>query len=390
MPTRPTNDIRRLGAIFAVSMLGAIGARVALNRAAAKHNSEQLLNWEQARRIAVSLADNQPVRDRAHHEAQYAAMVARSEPLLAEFMGASLPEPISRILVVDRAGWLDANITSFGRLFQPIENLYARARSQTPLSPVAAYLNSQFAAAQLGGLLGVMARRVLGQYDLSLFSPDPQQRGALYFVEPNIERIVQTLGVDGEQFRLWITIHETTHVFQFEAFPWIRPYFHELTQQLIEGMVDQSGQIGEGIQRLFEKLINREPLDGGWMQVLLNPEQRALFDRMQALMSVVEGYSNFTMNAIGAQLLPNFAQIEQKLNDRRLNRPLFEVLFNRITGMDLKLAQYQQGEAFVKAVVAARDRDFANRVWARADNLPTIQEIREPLRWVARMEQDHR
>jgi uncharacterized protein (DUF2342 family) len=92
------------------------------------------------------------------------------------------------------------------------------------------------------------------------------------------------------------------------------------------------------------------------------------------------------MNAIGGQLLPGFTLIEQRIKQRQQNRPLIEELFNRITGMDLKLAQYQQGEAFVNAVVAERGIAFMNRVWERAEHLPTMDEIRNPQRWIARMD----
>ena len=55
-------------------------------------------------------------------------------------------------------------------------------------------------------------------------------------------------------------------------------------------------------------------------------------------MSVVEGYSNHIMNVIGGQLLPSYQQIEARVRQRQLRRPLIEEAFNRLTGMDLKLA----------------------------------------------------
>lgn len=119
---------------------------------------------------------------------------------------------------------------------------------------------------------------------------------------------------------------------------------------------------------------------------MLTPQQRAIFDQLQALMSLVEGYSNHIMNAIGRQLLPSFEQIEQRVAQRQKTRTLLEQVFNRVTGMDLKLAQYQQGEAFVNAIVSARGIEFAGRVWERAENLPTLEEIRNPQRWLARMD----
>jgi uncharacterized protein (DUF2342 family) len=91
------------------------------------------------------------------------------------------------------------------------------------------------------------------------------------------------------------------------------------------------------------------------------------------------------MNAIGQRLLPNHARIEHQVAARRLNRPLVDDMVNRVTGMDLKLAQYQQGQAFIDAVVAARGIACANLVWRSAADLPTTDEIREPARWIARI-----
>ena len=120
---------------------------------------------------------------------------------------------------------------------------------------------------------------------------------------------------------------------------------------------------------------------------MLTPDQRVLFDKIQALMSIVEGYGNHIMNAVGRQLLPSFDQIEHRVAERQSKKTLFEQIFNRVTGMDLKLAQYQQGEAFIDAIVQKRGVSFAHRVWERRENLPTMEEIRSPDSWIARIEQ---
>jgi len=119
---------------------------------------------------------------------------------------------------------------------------------------------------------------------------------------------------------------------------------------------------------------------------MLTPEQRRIFEQLQALMSLVEGYGNHVMNAVGRRLLPSFEQIEQRVAQRQANKTVLEVLINRITGMDLKLIQYQQGEAFVNAVTQTRGVAFAARVWERPENLPTLEEIRDPGAWIRRMD----
>jgi len=92
------------------------------------------------------------------------------------------------------------------------------------------------------------------------------------------------------------------------------------------------------------------------------------------------------MNAVGRRLLPSFSQIEQRVAQRQKQRTMLDLMIFRLTGLDLKLAQYQQGEAFVNAVVAARGIQFASRVWERPENLPTMDEIRAPAQWIMRMD----
>ena len=76
---------------------------------------------------------------------------------------------------------------------------------------------------QLGFLLGFMGQRVLGQYDLALLSAEATP-GRLLFVEENIRQTAERLDVPLGPFRTWIALHETTHAFEFEAHPWLRPY----------------------------------------------------------------------------------------------------------------------------------------------------------------------
>ena len=208
-------------------------------------------------------------------------------------------------------------------------------------------VNRKVIGAQMGLLLGFMAQRVLGQYDLSLLSPDPSLRGTLYFVEPNIARVQQQLGLSDEDFRLWIALHETTHVFQFEAFPWVRPYFNDLLRGFLGQVSDQLSGLGIDFGQIVNRVLGGKGTTGDqhWIETMLTPQQRALFDKMQALMSLVEGYSNHVMNAIGERLLPSFQSIEQRIEQRQKNRSLLEELFNRITGMDLEAGAVPPGRS---------------------------------------------
>ncbi len=57
----------------------------------------------------------------------------------------------------------------------------------------------------------------------------------------------------------------------------------------------------------------------------------------------------------------------------------------QLIGMDAKLRQYEQGERFIEAVETIGGPGLLARVWEAPDRLPTLDEIRDPSAWVARM-----
>jgi putative hydrolase len=109
-----------------------------------------------------------------------------------------------------------------------------------------------------------------------------------------------------------------------------------------------------------------------------------LFSKLQALMSIIEGYSNYIMNAVGERLLPSYHMIKDRIEQRANNRSQIEKLFIKITGLALKMEQYRLGETFINEVVASRGIETANRIWEGPEFLPTLEELRNPQDWIAR------
>jgi putative hydrolase len=103
-------------------------------------------------------------------------------------------------------------------------------------------------------------------------------------------------------------------------------------------------------------------------------------------MSLLEGYSNHVMNAAGARILPNFVEIHDRFERRGERRGAVERAIMKLTGLDLKMEQYAAGERFADAVITQRDRAFLNRVWTGPEMLPSLDEIRAPETWIARIE----
>jgi coenzyme F420 biosynthesis associated uncharacterized protein len=278
----------------------------------------------------------------------------------------------------------------FQRMFEPIQELDSPVNGKGTAGRVMSNVNQSILSYEIGLLLGYLARRVLGQYDLALLGREPVETGGkLYYVEPNIRGVEAKLGLPKDDFRMWLALHETTHAFEFEAHPWVREHFNSLLERYMAFMKQDAEYLKQGLQGLkvfADRVRNRSESQGSWIEALMNDEQRALFNEMQAMMCVVEGYSNHVMNAVGKTLLPNYDLISRKFEERQRQRTQSEQLFARLTGLNVKMEQYRQGERFIDEIVALHGHDSARQVWDGPEFLPTMEEIRNPSLWSERVE----
>lgn len=392
--TPPRYNPRLLGlGLLAGAALGAVYVN-AKQKQYARYGAPDLISWPRVGSIARQIIKEEAPDEAWHRqwENYYRDMVARCYPVITEEMGRELPVPVESIQAFSRAEWIDANIANFKELFNPIEAMYRRMQSGTGLTTVLmGDLNQVVLSSEVGVLLGYLARRVLGQYDLSLLGKEPVSAGRLYFVEPNIGSVQQELNLDPDDFRLWIALHETTHAYEFEANPWVREYFNSLLEEYFSYLSDDltgfSSGLG-GLRSLVERARSNMNNGDSWIESVMSSEQRALFNKLQALMSIIEGYSNYIMNAVGERLLPSYNTIKERIEQRSAQRTPIEQLFVRITGLALKMEQYRLGESFINAVVEERGIKVANRIWDGPDYLPTLEELRNPQSWIARVAGD--
>ncbi|HUE76075.1 MAG TPA: zinc-dependent metalloprotease [Chloroflexota bacterium] len=352
-----------------------------------------MIDWNRVETLARRFARNEEVRirpdDVANLTAKYSQMVHQSEDLITNYTGDRLPSPLTSIHVFDRDQWLEANIANFRLLFEPIEDLSRDLVGGAGMGPLLiSSVNRLLLSGQLGVLLGYLSRRVLGQYDLALLGREPITTGRLYFVEPNIHRLERALRLDGEEFRLWIALHETTHAFEFEAHPWLRDhmnsllvtYFGTLSKDLA-GLRTDVGGVG-GLVRRVGGNVGRTQYT---LELVMSPEQREIFRSLQALMCLLEGYSNHIMDHVGRSMLRSYSTMKARFEERLRRKNLGERLFAKMTGLDVKLEQYVLGERFVNEVVRQRGIDFMNRVWQSPAYLPTLAEVRAPSTWIERV-----
>ena len=324
-----------------------------------------LLDWEDVRRRARSwlASSSAPAVDLGSAERQYRLMAAQLQGPLLKFVGtlpkgASLPE----FSALDRAGWLDLNLSILRRVVDPILEK-GRLPNSLAVEAGRAGLNHYVAF-----LLAFLGRRVLGQYDPQLLGTEPMSPDGLYLVETNVEEWGSRAELPGEDLRRWLILHELTHAWQFAAHPWLKDYMESSMRVLLESAT-KAGPTATRVAAFAGVL----------------PAQWRVMRQMQGTMSFVEGYSNLVMNELGSKTLAGFDRLEDAYRARGRSRSVVEILIWRLTGLDLKLQQYQKGEAFARAVYDSYGMDVLNRAWNGAESMPNLDELADPPRWYRRI-----
>ena len=347
-----------------------------------------MIDWDLAVTAASKMAGPGPTIPAAEAAAVVAELrqgAERSTPLVQEFTGLVAQERTAPILVVDRPGWIQANVDGFSQVISPLVDKLQENKG-TP-SPLAEAIGSRITGLELGALLGFMSSKVLGQFDPFYAPAGSQEAGRLLLVAPNIVHVEGELGVDPTDFRLWVCLHEETHRVQFTAVPWMRDHIHSEIAQLVGSVeVDPAklaALIGEGAKRISD--IVRGDEDVTLLDLMQSPEQKAILARITGVMSLLEGHADVVMDGVGPEVIPSVAQIRRKFNERRKGAGPFDRILRRLLGLEAKMAQYRNGAAFVRGVIDQVGMEGFNKVWVDPENLPSKDEIGDPSSWVGRV-----
>jgi coenzyme F420 biosynthesis associated uncharacterized protein len=310
-------------------------------------------------------------------------VTARAEHLVGEFTGLVSPEDPAKALVLDRQLWVDANIRSFRNTLEPFTRRVGERMAQSPFAPA----GRAVAGAEMGVLMGFLAQRVLGQYDLLV--PDEAAGGdadAVYYVGPNILVLEKRYGFRPGDFRLWIALHEVTHRAQFRAVPWMKGYFLSLVDASLGMIEPDPKRLVRALERAAEAARRgRNPLDdGGIVALFASDEQRLVIDQVQALMSLLEGHGNVVMDRLGKRHVTGQERMSAALKARRQSGGV-GAQFRKLVGIEMKMRQYEVGEQFITRLEETVGIEALDAAWRSPDSLPTLAELEAPEQWLQRV-----
>jgi coenzyme F420 biosynthesis associated uncharacterized protein len=178
-----------------------------------------------------------------------------------------------------------------------------------------------------------------------------------------------------------------THRAQFTGVPWLRPYFLDLVNQMLGSIEPDPRILVRAAARVAESILSRRnPFDdAGLVGLMASDTQRAVLNRVQALMTLLEGHGNWVMNELGRVHVAGSERMARVLDARRAQGGVRGHV-NKMLGVEMKLRQYAVGERFVSAVVAEAGPRAIDAAWRSAEHLPTLAEFDQPATWLARVE----
>jgi len=341
-----------------------------------------MVDWQLAGKVAEGVAALQPAGDPGPFRA-VAGASEESERLVGAYTGLRPIEPLPVAEAVHPPAWIRANLTGLQGVLDPAAERVT-SRMGNMAGPVGAAAGAVLGM-EAGAISGFLAGRVLGQYEFPVLEPDAPAR--LLFVAPNLGHAARTLDARPDELLTWVALHETTHALQFGGVPWLRPHLAGLVRELTAALDVDPGRLLGGLAGLADlRGLLDTVREGGIAAVVVGPERRAVIDRVQAFMAVLEGYAEHVMDAVGAELLPDLPRLREALERRRHDRTGLLRLLERLIGMDMKLRQYEQGKRFCDGVVELGGIAGLNRVWELPSRLPSLAELDDPAGWLARTE----
>ena len=306
----------------------------------------------------------------------------------------------TRVSVVDRAGLVRASTRALRGLME-----------QVP-APQASEAVRLVGAAEMAGAMSLLATRLLGQVVPAAGTGadgDVGREGEasphLLLVAPNVLAMRRQLDLDMLDLPAWVCLHEMTHAVQLAAAPWLGPYLSDSMRMVIGAVVEAVyGEPGGGgvADGTGEQGLRRRPGRaariaaragrGRVLEGLTNFKERSEVASLAAALTFLEGHAEVVLDDVHPNRMPSVHRLRAVLSRSRAadagigpGPGLGSLLLHRLMGLEAKEAQYADGTAFVRSVVARIGHEGLNVVWTDPALLPTPAEIARPDVWVRRV-----
>jgi putative hydrolase len=365
--------------------------------------------WDGARQLAVSVATeghSEPNVDPVERmRIEQLARVADLHVARATGLSTSVGGHAVSVLPVNRTRWVTDSLDAYRPLVERLAEALGPqavppgAEEPDDADPFAGMFSGMLQMFQpmvlamtAGSMVGHLAQRTLGQYDLPIPRPlTGADADELLLVMPNLDAFAREWSLEADDLRLWICVHEVaSHAVL--GVPHVRARLDELLTRYVSSFRNDPSaleeRIGEvdladpaALAKLQEAIGSPEVILGA----ITSPEQQALRPALEAIVAVVVGVVDHVVDIVGTELIAGYPMLTEALRRRRVEAAAADRFVERLFGLELTQATYDRGSAFVTGVVDREGEDGLRRLWEGDEQLPTPAEVDAPGLWLARI-----
>src|SRR5688572_3608180 len=365
--------------------------------------------WDSARQLAISVATGgaseanvDPVE---RMEIEQLARVADLRVADATGLSTSVGGRSVSVLPVNRTRGVMDSLEAYRPLVERLAEALGPADADVdeepmePGDPLAGMFSGMLEMFQpmvlamtAGSMVGHLARRTFGQYDLPIPRPlTGANADELLLVVPNLDEFAAEWSLPSEDLRLWICVHEVAH-HAVPGVPHARARVDALLLQYVSGFRNDPSTLEDRIGEIDlsdpAALANLQEVIGSpdvILGAITSPSQDALRPQLEALVATVEGVVDHVVDVVGGQVITDYPRLTEALRRRRVEAAEADRFVERLFGLELSQATYDRGSAFVGGVIEREGDDGLRRLWEGEEQLPTPAEVDAPGLWLARI-----
>jgi putative hydrolase len=301
----------------------------------------------------------------------------------------------TEILTTTRALWAHRTLTDLRPLFTDLAAALTRPQQgdqgdpmSAMIAQMSAFLFPTLMGITVGSMIGSLAQRAFGQYDLPLARPHTSE---ILVVAASVESFASDWSIPPDDLRMWVLTHElTSHAVL--ATP-------AVTDGLMESVKRHVGSFRPDPAAFMSAMGDIDPSDPAALETLQktlgdpmtivgamrSPEQEALAPFLDARVAAVTGYVDHVVDAVGSRILGNASPIAEAVRRRRLDGRTDADLAEKLLGVSLPRALQRRGAEFVSGVIERAGEDPLRGMLTSAERLPTPNELDAPGLWLARL-----
>jgi putative hydrolase len=365
------------------------------------------VQWDAARQLANNIAtdgESEPNVDPLERiKIEQLARVA--ELKVADVTGLTTSHTGSGITLVpcNRSAWVQRTLDDYKPYFSLLADSLATANQSVEepepdagnpfawMGPLMNMLGPTMLGLTTGSMVGHLAQRAFGQYDLPL--PRAANDELLVLVT-NLAEFGEEWSLPGDDLRLWVCLHEIAH-HTVLGLPHVRARLESLLHDYLSAFDVQAG----GLEERLGSLELSDPSDMGMqgMQQLMNdpewllgaiksPRQAELQPQLGALVATIEGYVDWVMDEAGTGLIGSYSMVTEALRRRRAEAASSDRFVEQLFGLELTQKEYDRGLSFIKGIAERAGKQGVSRLWRSERELPTPAEVDAPGLWLARID----